>query len=261
MVAEGDEWDAHMGLEQLVKTLEVGDMFVKGSEAYLLRGSFAHQPCLVKERRPKRYRHPQLDQELRFTRLRLEVRILRMVLREGLPVPRVLAVDPTRYRLVLGHVEGHPLGQLVRENRISPEHVQTVLAEVGQVCARLHSLGIIHGDLTPFNVLVQDGSQHRICLIDFGLASFSDEAGPKIMDLFTMEGALRAFSPTDCEQQFDAFLEGYEEVSGSGTVTREAVNLLGQQGRYKSHQRQRMGGSGGHHGNNNVNDSNSYGNG
>lgn len=48
----------------------------QGSEAKIYSGSFHGKPCIVKERFPKRYRHPHLDREISTQRLKNEVRSL-----------------------------------------------------------------------------------------------------------------------------------------------------------------------------------------
>lgn len=48
----------------------------QGAEAKIYHGHFHGKPCIVKERFPKAYRHPQLDQEITKDRLKGEVRSL-----------------------------------------------------------------------------------------------------------------------------------------------------------------------------------------
>lgn len=48
----------------------------QGSEAKIYSGTFLGKPCILKERFPKRYRHPHLDREISSQRLKSEVRSL-----------------------------------------------------------------------------------------------------------------------------------------------------------------------------------------
>jgi Kae1-associated kinase Bud32 len=64
----------------------------------------------------------------------------------------------------------------------------------------MHKLGIVHGDFTPANILV-NGDEIKI--IDFGLSQFSTNIEEKAMDVLLMKRALS-------KEEFKAFLEGYE---------------------------------------------------
>ena len=52
------------------------ELLKQGAEARIYSGNFHGRPCIVKERFPKTYRHPQLDQEISNERLKSEVRSL-----------------------------------------------------------------------------------------------------------------------------------------------------------------------------------------
>jgi serine/threonine protein kinase len=83
-------------------------------------------------------------------------------------------------------VDGVPLDEYVREQGLAPADV---LALMGKVCAAVqyaHQNGVIHRDLKPDNILVDDeGNPH---ILDFGLAEVMDEQRQTMM--LSMEGDL-----------------------------------------------------------------------
>ncbi|HVA81398.1 MAG TPA: lipopolysaccharide kinase InaA family protein, partial [Candidatus Binataceae bacterium] len=73
--------------------------------------------------------------------------------REIVVTPRADGVMPTRY------LRGAPRGAAIARKR-------AMLRAVGAEIARLHRAGFVHGDLTPFNIIVGDGDPPRIWFID-----------------------------------------------------------------------------------------------
>lgn len=71
--------------------------------------------------------------------------------------------------LVLDHLAGGTLGSVVRtRGHLAPGELVTVMSPVASTLARLHGLGVVHGDLSPENVLLDlDG---RPFVTDLGVA-------------------------------------------------------------------------------------------
>jgi serine/threonine protein kinase len=64
----------------------------------------------------------------------------------------------------------------------------------------LHQNGVVHGDLTPANILVNDS--HSACLVDFGLSTVVDEdgpAGPMLSSTNPPGGAARRFQAPELD--------------------------------------------------------------
>ncbi len=81
--------------------------------------------------------------------------------------------------LVMEYIRGRTLAQYVREEPAAPRHAAALLAVIAGAVAFAHRRGIVHQDIKPGNVLVDDSGQPR--LIDFGLAwqqdAWSDSPG------------------------------------------------------------------------------------
>lgn len=84
-----------------------------------------------------------------------------------------------RTALVMPHVRGGPLDRLVRaRGHLGPGEVVTVLAPLASALGRLHDLGVVHGDVSPGNVLLDlDG---RPLLGDLGLGHVVGEVSPGV---------------------------------------------------------------------------------
>lgn len=107
-----------------------------------------------------------------------ELAVLARVDVEGL-VPFHEAVtlpgEPRRVALVLDHVGGGSLQGVVRaRGHLSVGESVTILAPVARALAGLHAAGVLHGDLTPGNILLERSG--RPLLADLGVARFVGEA-------------------------------------------------------------------------------------
>ena len=70
--------------------------------------------------------------------------------------------------LVLEYVDGGSLGAITATGTLDPEVAAAVMAEVGAAVDRLHQRGVVHGDITPDNVLLTKSGEPR--LSGFGIA-------------------------------------------------------------------------------------------
>ena len=95
------------------------------------------------------------------------------------PVEACAAVPDGRLAVVMPHLLGGSLDRLVRaRGHLTPGEVVTVLAPVASALGRLHDLGVVHGDVSPGNVLLDlDG---RPLLGDLGLGHVLGEVSPGV---------------------------------------------------------------------------------
>jgi lipopolysaccharide kinase (Kdo/WaaP) family protein len=70
-----------------------------------------------------------------------------------------------RTLMVTARVAGEALPGVLRSD-IEPARRRELLRALGAEVARLHREGFIHGDLTPYNIFVADGTPRRFSLID-----------------------------------------------------------------------------------------------
>lgn len=70
--------------------------------------------------------------------------------------------------LVLAPFDGRPLAELLASGPLEPGHALALGTLLAEALARLHELGLIHGDVNPSNILVD--ASGAIEIIDFDLA-------------------------------------------------------------------------------------------
>ena len=174
----------------------------RGAEAVVESGRWFGSPAVRKVRVPKPYRHPALDATLGRARLISELRILQRARLEGLPVPGLLDADLSRSTIVMEHLEGIPLA---RPPRIEGG-TDALLEAVGALIRRLHRMGVVHGDLSTSNLLVD--ADERVSLLDFGLASTEFDVERYGIDLHVLDEVLEATHP-EVEDAIDRVVDGY----------------------------------------------------
>jgi hypothetical protein len=117
------------------------------------------------------------DGEAAATALRREIALLaRIDDPHVVRLHRVVALEDG-LALVLEHAAGGNLGSLVASRgALDPPEVTTLVVPLGQALDRLHARGVVHGDLSPGNVLfAADG---RPLLSDLGVARVLGTTGP-----------------------------------------------------------------------------------
>ena len=188
------------------------EMLHQGAEAVVHAGTWMDQEAILKQRQPRTWRHPDLDARLTKSRMSAEVRLLRRLHLEGLPVPELLAIDTSAGWMVMNRLPGGPLFDFLREGGHSE-----MLEELGATIRRIHATGVSHGDLTTHNILwdVEKG----LSIIDFGLSQITDDIEPLGLDLQVLNECLKASHP-NIEGAIERVLAGYLSEGGQEVVNR-----------------------------------------
>lgn len=196
---------------------ECGDVFEEGerlhlgAEAEVHAGSWLGLDAVRKQRRPRGWRHPDLDERLGRQRLLAEARLLLRLHRAGLPVPALFDADVDEGRLVLERLPGRPLITVLRDGTITD--VSPVMQAVGAAVRRLHAEAVTHGDLSTNNMLVDE--QNGVSIIDFGLASIEYDVERYGIDLHVLDEVLGASHP-DRPEAMEALIKGYLDAEEAG---------------------------------------------
>ncbi|CAM2009077.1 serine/threonine-protein kinase [Acanthopleuribacter pedis] len=141
----------------------------------------------------------------------------------GIPQVFEIGVNENRSYLVMEHIEGRPIDQYCREQRVPlSQRIDLVL----QICDTLlycHGRGVIHGDLKPANVLVtapeKPGRQPRVKVIDFGIArALTDNEDMAHLDFaFTSPRGSATFMAPE-QATADSFADVRNDVYGLGAI-------------------------------------------
>ncbi|RUM34390.1 MAG: Kae1-associated kinase Bud32 [Archaeoglobus sp.] len=174
-----------------------------------------YENVVEKARKRKRYRINKLDEILRKRRIKNEVRLMSAARRCGVPTPIVLDVEEDV--IVMERIDGIPVREIMSED---------ICREIGRSLAKMHSVNIVHGDVTPMNMILKD---EMIYFIDFGLAFVDTDIEPKGVDVHVFFEALKAYFGNWVRLK-QAFIEGYIEVGDREVIKR--AEEIAERGRY-----------------------------
>ncbi|MDW8048795.1 MAG: Kae1-associated kinase Bud32 [Nitrososphaerota archaeon] len=182
----------------------------KGAEASLYIEEWYGREVVIKKRLPKAYRIAELDRQIREYRTKHEPMIMHRAKEAGVPTPIIFLVEPEEATIVMEHVEGEQvknvLDRLPREQRIN------ICVRIGELIGKLHRAGIVHGDLTTSNLILTP--QGRIVFVDFGLSEQTSELEPRGVDLHLMKRAFASTHYRYADECFKAVISGYMKVMG-----------------------------------------------
>jgi Kae1-associated kinase Bud32 len=171
----------------------------QGAEAIIYLDDYLGRTVVAKERIPKGYRDPVLDDILRRERTVHEARMISLARRAGVRTPILYDVDVSRFRILMQYIEGRNLREMFEES-VPPG----VPRAIGRIAGSLHDAGLIHGDLTTSNMIDSSG----LVLIDFGLGRRTEEIEDMGADLLLMEEALIGLHPQRSDV-LDEIRDGY----------------------------------------------------
>lgn len=230
-------------------------LITQGAEGRLYKTTFLQPdiPCALKYRPPKPWRHPILDQRLTRHRILSEARILAKCRRDGLRVPDVYALDESAGWMMLEWIHGTPVRVNINE-RLGDRtegieddaELKELMRRIGTAVGKMHSIGIIHGDLTTSNMMLKppeggrtdDGStatglEGEIVIIDLGLASGGVHDEDRAVDLYVLERAFGSTHPR-AECIFSEVLDAYRKTYKQAGVALKKLEDVRMRGRKRS---------------------------
>jgi serine/threonine protein kinase len=92
-------------------------------------------------------------------------------------------------------IHGHPLRDYAAQNHLDTRHRLELMIKICEAVQHAHQRGLIHRDLKPGNILVEESGQPRI--LDFGVARVTDSDGEMTREtnLGQLVGTLAYMSP------------------------------------------------------------------
>jgi len=204
-------------------------LIAKGAEAdLLLDPDWNGVKVLIKRRGEKRYRHPELDREIRRQRTIHEASIIHRAKAAGVSTPVIYQVAPEDATIVMEFVEGERVRDIIDD--LSKEERSRLFTVIGVMAGRLHGAGIIHGDMTTSNII---NTAEGPVFVDFGLGEVSSETEKRGVDLNLMHRMLTSTHFRHTEELFVAFEKGYRESLGEeAEEALERMEEISRRGRY-----------------------------
>jgi Kae1-associated kinase Bud32 len=203
------------------------EIIYRGAESILYLDTFEDQQVLVKERIKKNYRIDQIDQELRKARTRKEVKLLTEARKIGIATPKILHVDEANNKISMEFISGKRIKELFYSS--DKKTIEKCCFEIGKAIGKLHSIGIVHGDLTTSNMILKDDN---IYFIDFGLGEFSRRIEDQGVDINLLLEALKSTHFKILNLCWSNILKGYRQEYKGAEQTLKKVDEIERRARY-----------------------------
>lgn len=209
----------------------------KGAEASLYLAEWHGNKVIMKKRLPKRYRPIVLDDQIRVYRTIHEPQLMHEAKLAGVPTPIIFLVDVENTTVVMEYVEGRRIKELI--NNVPQKERQRICFKIGQMIGLLHKHGVIHGDLTTSNMILNP--EETIFFVDFGLGEKCRELEARGVDLHLMQRALESTHYLVADECFDAIFKGYSGVLGNDVSKSvlDKVKEIEKRGRYVAERREK----------------------
>lgn len=198
----------------------------QGAEAIIYLDEIDGQKFLVKERLKKRYRLNQIDKKLRKERTKQEMKLMSEARGHGVLTPKIISSDEISCKFVMENVDGI----LVKDFFQNGKGIEKICLQIGENIGKLHSAGIIHGDLTTSNMILKGD---EIYFIDFGLGYFSKRVEDMATDLWVLFEALQATHHQICEKCWKEIVVGYRKENKKSTEVFKRIEKIELRARYR----------------------------
>jgi TP53 regulating kinase-like protein len=208
----------------------------KGAEANLYLADWHGRKVILKRRSPKEYRPSKLDEQIRIYRTIHEPQLMHEARKAGVPTPTVFLVDLKNTTIIMEFIAGKQIKQLLSE--LSDGERGQLCFRIGELICRLHEYGVVHGDLTTSNMILN--SDGKIFFVDFGLGEITRELEARGVDLHLMKRALQSTHFKFAEECFECVIQGYARILGAQPfeTVLDKVKEIERRGRYVAERRE-----------------------
>ena len=213
-------------MDKLVKP----KLLKKGAEATIYFSNWYGKKIVIKSRNVKKYRHPKLDEKIRRFRTIHEPHLMNEAKKAGVSTPTIYLVDTKKMLIIMEFIPGKQIKHILKN--LSKIKRRNLCFEIGKLVAKLHVNGIIHGDLTTSNFILNDCNE--LILIDFGLAEKQIETEAKGVDLHLVKRGLQSTHNQFAKDCFMNIMDGYSKIAGDNLtkVILKKIREIELRGRY-----------------------------
>lgn len=207
----------------------------KGAEANLYLADWHGRRVVLKKRLPKEYRPVKLDEQIRTYRTVHESQLMHEAKEAGVPTPKIFLIDVKNTTIIMEFIEGKQIKLLL--NDLSEIERRNLCFGIGQLIAKLHKKGVIHGDLTTSNMIIN--AHGKVFFVDFGLGEKSEELEARGVDLHLMKRALESTHYQFAESCYKSVIDGYGSLLSSKELQNilEKIKEIERRGRYVAERR------------------------
>ena len=197
----------------------------RGAEADVYSTIWNKKKAILKIRKKKSYRNALLDQKIRKQRTIRESQILSQVKSFGISTPLIYFLDTNKCSILMQQIDG----KVVRD--LQDSEIVKICSEIGKIVGIMHKNGIMHGDLTTSNFIVD---KKKLFLIDFGLANRTEKPDDHAVDLRLFKEILNSAHARVMVKSWKNFQKGYSKTVGL-KYSKKILNLVAvieRRGRY-----------------------------
>ena len=188
----------------------------RGAEADVYSTVWNKKKAILKIRKKKSYRNSLLDQKIRKQRTIRESQIISQVKSFGISTPLIYFMDINKCSILMQYIDG----KIVRD--LKGNDIVKLCSEIGQIVGTMHKNGIMHGDLTTSNFILD---KKKLFLIDFGLASRTEKPDDHAVDLRLFKEILNSAHAEVMEKSWKNFQKGYSKAVGM-KYSKKILNLV-----------------------------------
>jgi TP53 regulating kinase and related kinases len=194
---------------------------------------------ITKTRISKSYRFPELDKKIIKRRTKAETKIM-IKASKIINVP-ILILEKKKISLPesktsrvfneikMSFIKGEKLSEYLSSYK--QEKQEKIMYQIGKSVAKLHLSGIIHGDLTTSNMILE---KNKVFLIDFGLAFQNGKYEDKGVDLHLLKQALESKHFRNWQTLFKEFEIGYRNIKPKeAQKVFDRMKAIEKRGRYR----------------------------
>ena len=177
----------------------------RGAEADIYSTIWNKKKAILKIRKKKSYRNSILDQKIRKQRTIRESQIISQVKSFGISTPLIYFMDTNKCSILMQYIDGKIIRDMENSNIVK------ICSDIGRIVGIMHKNGIMHGDLTTSNFIVD---KKKLFLIDFGLASRTEKPDDHAIDLRLFKEILNSAHAKVMEKSWKNFQKGYSKAVG-----------------------------------------------
>jgi N6-L-threonylcarbamoyladenine synthase/protein kinase Bud32 len=209
----------------------LGSVIGRGAEAVLTMDQIGNNPVVVKKREPKSYRINELENRLSTSRIKKEVKMIKIIRDIGVRTPYILDVDLLKMEITMEFLKGPRLASIL--NILEMDHQTHYIRRMGEILGQLHRNDIVHGDMTTSNFIIMDRIGGDLGLIDLSLSDRTEEIERKGVDVRLFFEVFSSTHPSLLEMS-EVFWEGYCDNYDQGEAVRKKTMDINSRGRYMS---------------------------